>query len=108
MVRTRNATRLTLLVALGLLLLALSPLPVSDRLEERGGALISPATTALEDAVRPLSDVLLHAGQMDEFSHENAGYGRSSRASKPRPPRCAKRRAPPKHPTRSGRRRRPR
>lgn len=72
MVRTRNATRLTLFVALGLLLLALSPLPVSDRLEERGGALMSPATTALEDAVRPLSDVLLHAGQIEELSQENA------------------------------------
>ncbi len=72
LVRTRNATRLTLLVALGLLLLALSPLPVSDRLEERGGALMSPATSAIEDAVRPLSDVLLHAGQIEELSHENA------------------------------------
>ncbi|MGE0227075.1 MAG: rod shape-determining protein MreC [Dehalococcoidia bacterium] len=72
MVRTSNAARLTALFLLGLLLLALSPLPLSDRLEERGGALLAPATTMLHDAVRPLSDVVLHAGQIDELSQENA------------------------------------
>ncbi|MGE0136015.1 MAG: rod shape-determining protein MreC [Dehalococcoidia bacterium] len=72
MVRTSNAARLTALLLLGLLLLALSPLPLSDRLEERGGALLAPATTMLHEAVRPLSDVVLHAGQIDELSQENA------------------------------------
>lgn len=72
MVRTSNAARLTALFALGLLLLALSPLSVSDRLEERGSALLAPATGLLHDAVRPLSDVVLHAGQIEELSQENA------------------------------------
>lgn len=72
MAHTRNAARLTLFCALGLLLLALSPLPLSGRLEERGGALVMPVTEALHDAVRPLSDVLLHAGQIEELSQENA------------------------------------
>lgn len=71
MVRTSNAARLTALFLLGLLLLALSPLSISDRLEERGSALVSPATTMIHDAVRPLSDVVLHAGQIEELSQEN-------------------------------------
>jgi rod shape-determining protein MreC len=33
---------------------------------------MTPATEALHDAVRPLSDVLLHAGQIEELSQENA------------------------------------
>jgi rod shape-determining protein MreC len=72
LVRTSNAARLTALFLLGLLLLALSPLAVADRLEERGGALLTPATSMLHDAVRPLSDVVLHAGQIEELSQENA------------------------------------
>lgn len=72
MVRTSNAARLTALFLLGLLLLALSPLSISDRLEERGSALVTPATTMLRDTMRPLSDVLLNAGQLDKLSQENA------------------------------------
>ncbi|HRC62232.1 MAG TPA: rod shape-determining protein MreC [Dehalococcoidia bacterium] len=72
MVRTSNAARLTAFFLLGLVLLALSPLSVSDRIEERGGALLAPATSVLHRAVRPLSDVLLHAGQIEELSQENA------------------------------------
>lgn len=72
MVRTSNAARLTAFFLLGLVLLALSPLSVSDRIEERGGALLAPAMSVLHRAVRPLSDVLLHAGQIEELSQENA------------------------------------
>jgi rod shape-determining protein MreC len=72
LVRSRNAARLTLLGFFALLLLALSPLPMSDRLEERGSSLITPATEAIRNAVRPLSDVVLHAGQIEELSQENA------------------------------------
>jgi rod shape-determining protein MreC len=71
-VRTRNAAWFTALLGLGLLLLALSPLPVSQRLEERGSTFVTPATEGLRDVVRPLSDVLLHAGQLEELSKENA------------------------------------
>ena len=70
--RSRNAARLTLLGLLALLLLALSPLPMSNRLEERGSDLLTPATDAIRNAVRPLSDVVLHAGQIEELSQENA------------------------------------
>ncbi len=70
--RTRNAAWLTVLCALGVLLLALSPLPLSERIEERGGSLITPVTEAMRDTVRPFSDVLLHAGQIEELSQENA------------------------------------
>jgi rod shape-determining protein MreC len=72
LVRSRNVARLTLLSGLALLLLALSPLPMSGRLEERGSALITPATQRLRAAVRPLSDVVLHAGQIEELSRKNA------------------------------------
>jgi len=63
---------LTLLCVLGLLLLALAPLPLSGRLEERSSALLAPVTDAMRDVARPISDVVLHAGQIEELSEENA------------------------------------
>ena len=72
MVYTRNLAWLTGLAALALLLLALSPLPLADDLEARGAALVTPASAAIQDAVRPVADVVLHAGQVRELTEENA------------------------------------
>jgi rod shape-determining protein MreC len=69
--RTRNAVWLTALLALSLLLLALSPLPLADDVEAHGGALIAPVVHAMHTAVRPVSDVVLHAGQIRALSAEN-------------------------------------
>ena len=72
MVDARNAARLTILAALGALLLALSLLPVAGGIEERTAALVQPLTTAVRDVTRPLADVVLNAGQVRELSEENA------------------------------------
>ncbi|HJM89474.1 MAG TPA: rod shape-determining protein MreC [Dehalococcoidia bacterium] len=72
MVDARNAARLTILAALGALLLALSLLPVAGNIEERTAALVQPLTTAVRDVTRPLADVVLNAGQVRELSEENA------------------------------------
>jgi rod shape-determining protein MreC len=70
--RGRNAARLGALVALSLLLLALSPLSVADDVEALGSALLEPVLRALHEAARPVSDVVLHAGQLQQLSEENA------------------------------------
>lgn len=72
MVDTRSLARLSVFAALAALLLLLSPLPLAGSLEERGAALVFPATTAIRDATRPIADVLLNAGQVRELSAENA------------------------------------
>ena len=72
MAPTRNALWLTALGALALLLLALSPFPASSELEERGGALLLPLSGGLQEAVRPLAEVVLHAGQLQELTADNA------------------------------------
>lgn len=72
MVDTRSLARLSVFAALAAVLLLLSPLPLAGSLEERGAALIFPATTAIRDATRPIADVLLNAGQVRELSAENA------------------------------------
>lgn len=71
MVRTRNALWLTGLGALALLLLALSPLPLAGEFEARGSSVLVPVSGALHDAVRPLSEVILHAGQLQQLTTEN-------------------------------------
>lgn len=72
MVDARSAAWLTAFVALAALLLALSPLTMAGDLEARSGELFGPATRALHDLARPLSDVLLNAGQIRGLSEENA------------------------------------
>ena len=72
MVDPRNAARLTILAALGALLLALSLLPVAGGIEERTAALVQPLTTAVRDMTRPLADVVLNAGQVRDLSEKNA------------------------------------
>jgi rod shape-determining protein MreC len=70
--RTRNALWLTALGALALLLLALSPLRLAGEVEARGGTLLLPVSGALQDAFRPLAEVVLHAGQLQQLAIDNA------------------------------------
>ncbi len=71
MVRTRSAGWLAGLSALAVLLLALSAFPPADAIEARAAALLGPALSALHTAVRPLSDVVLHAGQVARLTAQN-------------------------------------
>lgn len=64
--------RLSLVLVAGLVLLALSPLPVAGDLEARAAQLVAPGANALRDLARPVSDVLLRAGQLRELTAENA------------------------------------
>ena len=77
MVGTRSAARLTVLLALAALMLALSPLRVADDLEARLAAVVAPASRALNDVTRPAADVLLNAGQIRQLSGENAELRRA-------------------------------
>ncbi len=72
MTGTRSLVWLSGLVAAALVLLALSPLPPSARLEAATSGLVTPVAAALRAAVRPVTDVLLHAGQLHEIAAENA------------------------------------
>jgi rod shape-determining protein MreC len=60
------------LVSLGLLLVLTSALPVAPRMEEQATLWISPLTRAASDALRPVADLVLHAGEVRELTRENA------------------------------------
>ena len=64
MVGTDTAARITALALVAMLLLAFSPLPLARNVESRIGAALAPISAALNDAVRPVADVLLNAGQL--------------------------------------------
>ena len=72
MVGTRSAVWLTTLFALGVALLVASALPGAASIEERGGGLVAPLSSAIEGATRPFADVVRRAGQIEELSEENA------------------------------------
>ncbi len=72
MTRMRPATWLTGAFLLALLLLALSTTSLASTSEERAGAFVIPITTTLRDAAQPVTDVLLHAGQLQQLTAENA------------------------------------
>lgn len=72
MARARNTLWLTALCTLAVLLLALSPLPVAGDVEARAGAMLLPLSGALDTAVRPLTEVALHAGQLQQLTADNA------------------------------------
>lgn len=76
MVDARNATRLTIFLALAALLLALASLPVARDLEEQAGTLVAWPAAAIRDVTRPLADVILNAGQVRELSEQNADLRR--------------------------------
>jgi rod shape-determining protein MreC len=68
----RGAAWLSGLLAAALSLLVLSSLPQSAALEGGIAGFVTPAAGALRGAVRPVTDVLLHAGQLHELAAENA------------------------------------
>ena len=72
MTTIRGAAWLSGLLAAALALLVLSPLPQSAALEGGIAGFVTPAAGALRGAVRPVTDVLLHAGQLHELAAENA------------------------------------
>lgn len=72
MARSRNASFLVAASLIALLMLAVSPLRFAGGIEERAGTIVAPLTTATRDAVRPITDVLLHAGRLSELTTENA------------------------------------
>lgn len=72
MVGARNAAWLSSLLAGALVLLMLSPLPVAGNLEARVGGMVAPMVGAVRGAIRPVTDVLLNAGQIDALAQENA------------------------------------
>lgn len=73
----RQAAWLTALAATAVVLLLLSPLAPAGRLEAFAGGVFAPAAAAVRGAVRPVADVLLHAGQIEELANENAGLRRT-------------------------------
>lgn len=77
MIIVRQAATLSFLVVLALVLLALSPLPQASRLEEAIGGVIAPPAAALRAVVRPVADVLLHAGTLQQLAAENAELRRA-------------------------------
>jgi rod shape-determining protein MreC len=72
MVRTLGSAWLAALVAAGIALIALAPLPIASRLEAGGAALAAPAVQALRGLARPAAEVVLHAGQLRRLAHDNA------------------------------------
>lgn len=69
----RNFAWLSAASAAALVLLALAPIPIAGDVESRVAALAAPAASALRATARPISDVLLNAGQLGGLSRENAG-----------------------------------
>lgn len=72
MVGARNAAWFTGLLVAAVMLLALSPLSFAGEVEARLGTAVAPAVGAVRDVLRPVTDIVLHAGQIDELSAENA------------------------------------
>lgn len=68
----RNAAWFSALLVAALLLLALSPLPLAADIEARMGAAVAPAVNLVRGTLQPITDVALHAGQIDRLSEENA------------------------------------
>ncbi|MFA7250313.1 MAG: rod shape-determining protein MreC [Dehalococcoidia bacterium] len=77
MVIVRQAAWLSALLLVAILLLALSPLPQAARAEGMLAGVVSPAAGALRAALRPVADVLLHAGQLEQLAAENADLRRA-------------------------------
>ena len=72
MTGARNAAWFSSILVAALVLLALSPLPVAGDIETRAGAAVAPAVDLVRGAIRPVTDVVVHAGQISQLSEENA------------------------------------
>lgn len=72
MTSARSAAWFSGILVTALLLLALSPLPVAGNMEARAAGAVAPAVELVRGAIRPVTDVVVHAGQIEGLSQENA------------------------------------
>ena len=72
MVISRNAAWLSALFVTALLLLVASLSPPAGRAEEQARELLDPVVSFLGDLARPTADLILHAGEVEKLSSENA------------------------------------
>jgi rod shape-determining protein MreC len=61
-----------LTIVAGFALIALSPVGSAGELESRLGTALEPAASSVRGLTRPIADVVLRAGQLNELSAENA------------------------------------
>lgn len=72
MTNVRSAAWFSGIFATALLLLALSPLPLAGNIESRAGATVAPVVDFVRGVISPVTDVVVHAGQISRLSEENA------------------------------------
>lgn len=72
MTGARNLIWISAAAAAALLLLAFASFPIAGDIESRLATLAAPLASALRATTRPVSEVLLNAGQLGELSRENA------------------------------------
>lgn len=72
MTNARSAAWFSGIFTAALLLLALSPLPLAGNIESRAGAAVAPAVDFVRGVISPVTDVVVHAGQISRLSEENA------------------------------------
>ncbi len=72
MAGSRSAAWFSALFVTALLLLGASTLPPAGPVEEQGRAVLAPAVTFLGDLARPVGNVVLRAGEVDQLSADNA------------------------------------
>ena len=77
MLIVRQAAWLSALLVTAILLLVLSPLPQAARLEQATADAVTPIAASLRTVVRPVTDVLLHAGQLEQLASDNADLRRT-------------------------------
>jgi rod shape-determining protein MreC len=68
----RSAAWFSALLLSAVLLLGASVLAPAGNLESQARDLVAPLVSAVQGSVRPVSDVIFHAGQVRELSEENA------------------------------------
>jgi len=69
---TRSLAWAGVIVMLALLFLVLSAAPPAGGVESRAAGLLTPLTGGVRDLLRPVSDLVLNAGQLDQLSTQNA------------------------------------
>lgn len=76
MTNARSAAWFSGIFLTALVLLGLSPLPAAGSVEARLGAGVAPLVSLVQGAVRPVSDIAVNAGQIEQLSEENAALRR--------------------------------
>lgn len=72
MIASRHLAWFSGLLAVAALMLLLARVPIASDIEDRVAATFAPAVGAVQDLVRPATDVALHAEQISELAAENA------------------------------------